>query len=220
MVITHGLLARVADASYGSTKQIRNLGFDSVTLIECKLTGTKCYVAKATKTRDIVVTFRGSDNIVDWRTNFNVVKVHGSRMHKGFLEAYNSVEHRLLTELRECIGWNIYGAAHSLGGALINISATSGRIAYKEVVTFGQPRVYGIRSPATLAATRVTRYVNVSDLVCLVPFYEYKHLGNAVYIYNDEVISRVGKIRRWLEPFKIWKWYKAHSMSNYVKALN
>ena len=219
MDITHKLLARVASASYFSSAAIRNLGFTSVSRVQCKLTGTICYIAKHVPTRQIVISFRGSDDVQDWKINLNIAKVHTTRMHKGFVTAYNSVRTRLLHEVRGCIGWTIYGTSHSLGGALINISASDHEIHYKELVTFGQPRVFGIKSKSDLGGTKLTRYVDVSDIVCLLPFYKYKHLGKPVFIKDGKIVPPMNRFKRWVEASKAWKWPRSHSISNYIIAL-
>ena len=142
------------------------------------------------KGRHIVLAFRGSQQIQDWRTNFSVSRrpfgtatgkapdpwPEGS-VHRGFQGAWESVEKQVLYYLRQwwtadCCFWV---TGHSLGGALANLAAVS--LDYQGfkvsgLYTFGQPRVADwqfVRQVNQVMGDRIFRYANNNDVVPLIP---------------------------------------------------
>ena len=75
-----------------------------------------------------VLCFRGTQQIRDWMTNINSTtqpisdpKGKGcivGNMHKGFHDAYKSIEEPIADRLKETEGLPLYITGHSLGGAL------------------------------------------------------------------------------------------------------
>ena len=61
MRITHTILAKTANASYIGTTQLRSLGYDEV--IRYRNKNTVAYICVHKPSRQIVVSFRGSDRL-------------------------------------------------------------------------------------------------------------------------------------------------------------
>lgn len=104
----------------------------------------------------IVVAFRGSSSVQDWLTNaqfgmedlFWATEYNCAAVHRGFLEAFDSVNAEVLSAVRELLKSfpraEIYITGHSLGGALAMLAAYEFRrlnLPLAQVVTFGAPRV-------------------------------------------------------------------------------
>lgn len=145
----------------------------------------------------IVLAFRGSQELEDWRTNFSTRLKQFSiktkmepleedwtpprgQVHRGFQSAWHSVEDKVIQQLEK---WNKGQAAqmpllitgHSLGGALATVAAASlvkQKFKIQGVYTFGQPRV-GDWIFATeiglLLQGKVFRFVNNNDIVPHIP---------------------------------------------------
>jgi hypothetical protein len=142
------------------------------------------------KGRHIVLAFRGSQQIQDWRTNFSVSRrlfkttleptpdlwPQGS-VHRGFQGAWESVERRVVFYLRQWWGEDccLWVTGHSLGGALANLAGVA--LDYQGfkvsgLYTFGQPRVGDwqfVREVNQVMGDRIFRYANNNDVVPLIP---------------------------------------------------
>lgn len=145
----------------------------------------------------IVLAFRGSQELKDWRTNFSTRLKQFSikttmepleedwtpprgQVHRGFQAAWNSVEDQVLQQIEK---WNVGRSAqmpllltgHSLGGALATVSAASlikRKFNIQGVYTFGQPRVGDwifATEISSLLKGKVFRFVNNNDIVPHIP---------------------------------------------------
>jgi hypothetical protein len=143
------------------------------------------------KGKHIVLAFRGSQQVQDWRTNFSVSRrpfrtVSGKTpqewptgsVHRGFQGAWESVEQKVVGCLREwCQGedYCLWVTGHSLGGALANLAGVS--LDYQGfrvsgLYTFGQPRVADwqfVREVNQRMGDRIFRYANNNDVVPMIP---------------------------------------------------
>lgn len=142
------------------------------------------------KGRHIVLVFRGSQQVADWKTNFKfslrkfgvsearqVDAIPNGEVHRGFQDAWESVEKRVIIQLKKWWTPNSYlwVTGHSLGGALASLAAVS--LEYQGfyvngLYTFGQPRVGDWKFTRQVNArmgNRMVRYVNNNDVVPMVP---------------------------------------------------
>lgn len=222
MRITHTLLARTANASYIGVTQLRSLGYTEV--IRYKSKNTVAYICVHKPSRQIVVSFRGSDDWNDWKTNLKFLKIKSPfnrDVHSGFQEAYDSIRKGLESYLDQLAGWDLYMTGHSLGAALAAICAVQSGAKFKEVVTFGQPRVFGSNCEVNLSNYNVARYVNKADIVCRIPTIGYEHSGDCYFINNQGKI-KINPSKSYMKAkgiWKFWRWIKDHSMDEYLKAL-
>lgn len=129
-----------------------------------------------------VLAFRGTEGIKkieDWMTNLKAMPepVRGNweadedpgRMHKGFMEAFLSVEQQIDAKIEQLNDLPLYITGHSLGGALAVVATwhiKSENLA--ACYTFGAPRV-GENKLIDLFKTPIYRIVNGPDPVPFVP---------------------------------------------------
>src|SRR5262249_15814055 len=127
------LMARLArrayekfDADAGALKKFSD-SLAAVGLTECadlvdRDIGTAGYVAAGDDI--IVVAFRGTEDLVDWRTHVMaewMVLQGGVRVHTGFFQAYWPVREKMFATVRRLLDVKlrpVYITGHSLGGAL------------------------------------------------------------------------------------------------------
>lgn len=153
--------------------------------------------------------FLGTNTRTDWLKNIWAFKDNG--VHMGFRAAWNAIDGLIFNVIGE--DKRIIITGHSLGGALAQqafMALPSGTV--RSVVTFGQPRVYGLqmaeayRSKAETEGIYQQRYVFVDDPTPYTPFghWGFSHPVSATYL-------------RWW-PTSLWAWDR-HSMDRYIRAL-
>jgi triacylglycerol lipase len=136
---------------YEDFSGLRFSGFPDIMpqFINLEKTGTQCAIFSDVGTSNYIV-FRGSENRIDWDTNFNleqeVVEFQqnvlqekvvgereqvypyeeesrsGAKMHRGFASAYMSVRKQIHNYLNRAAS-NVTVTGHSLGGALATLCA-------------------------------------------------------------------------------------------------
>lgn len=152
------------------------------------VTDTQAFIFR--KGRHIVLVFRGSQQVADWKTNFSFRlrkfavsspkqsdAIPTGEVHRGFQAAWESIERRVIFQLKEW--WQsdtlFWVTGHSLGGALAALASAS--LEYQGftvsgLYTFGQPRVGDWKFAQVVNARmgdRMFRYVNNNDIVPLIP---------------------------------------------------
>ncbi|MGD1905161.1 MAG: hypothetical protein ACFB0C_04110, partial [Leptolyngbyaceae cyanobacterium] len=154
---------------------------------DVRATDTQAFLFR--KGQHIMLIFRGSQEMADWKTNFSFklrpfrcqikpdVALPKGEVHRGFQGAWESVEQAVGYYLRHWWGKDsqLWVAGHSLGGALASLAATS--LDYQGfkvsgLYTFGQPRVGDwqfVREVNQRMGDRMGRYVNNNDVVPLIP---------------------------------------------------
>lgn len=194
--------------------------------LDIRKTNTQAFLFR--KGNNIVLSFRGTQQFDDWKTNLKI-RLRGftvgadqesvrplGRLHRGFLEAWQSVEKQVMYWVDE---WNaptqaavkaqatdieLWVTGHSLGGALAAVATVALEArgySVSGLYTFGQPRVADWRLVNYMngrRGDRIFRYVNNNDIVPLippqivpwVPTRVYGHMGQFRY-FNDS-----GSLRR------------------------
>ncbi|HEY9762412.1 MAG TPA: lipase family protein [Trichocoleus sp.] len=185
-------------------------------------TDTQAFIFRQGK--DIILVFRGSQQLNDWRTNFKIrlkqftlladqksVPPKGM-VHRGFLDAWQSVEKDVVTFLRkwETPETRLWITGHSLGGALAamaTISLDCQGFKVSGLYTFGQPRIADwtmVNHMNGKMRDRIYRYANNNDVVPLIPppllpwapTRVYGHMGHFRYF------DFRGSLRRHSFPFQ------------------
>lgn len=126
----------------------------------------------------IVVTFRGSQNLVNWWTDFTFTKVtypycNGCEVHKGFWEEWQSFEVPMIQDVRALLAQypsasiGVYG--HSLGAAVaVHAVATFNRLKLASTITeysFGTPRTGNTAFSEWVALVAKTSYGETQRVV-------------------------------------------------------
>jgi triacylglycerol lipase len=120
----------------------------------------------------MVIAFRGTDDLQDWRTNFNIVPDPSAAwVHSGFKQALDTLWEDLISIVqRESKQRSIFLTGHSLGGAIATLAAVrleSNGSHVTGLYTFGQPPVGGERfaERAKDLRPRYFRFINHVDMV-------------------------------------------------------
>lgn len=149
-----------------------------------------------------VLAFRGTevtktkDVITDARV-FKISAIEG-RIHKGFAEAYRSVEPQILDGLKKVRGLPLYITGHSLGAALATIATQhlEGDPFWRDEIaacyTFGSPRVGDAEFDREFKSS-IYRVVNTTDIVTVIPLLSmgFIHIGDVRFLERQP-----GSIRR------------------------
>ncbi|MEP0807025.1 MAG: lipase family protein [Chloroflexota bacterium] len=149
-----------------------------------------------------VLAFRGTevtktkDVITDARV-FKISAIEG-RVHKGFAEAYHSIEPQVLEALKKVRGLPLYITGHSLGAALATIATQhlehdpALRDDIAACYTFGSPRVGDDEFDREFKSS-IYRVVNTTDIVTVIPLLSmgFIHIGDVRFLEPG-----MGNIRR------------------------
>nr|XP_018627638.1 uncharacterized protein LOC104100231 isoform X2 [Nicotiana tomentosiformis] len=148
--------------------------FDKLCFLDNESTDTQVALWRDSARKRLVVAFRGTEQ-TKWKdlltdlmlvpAGFNPERIGGDfkqevQVHSGFLSAYDSVRIRLISLVKQAIGyrdddldppneWSVYVTGHSLGGALATLLAlelSSSQLAKRGAISvtmynFGSPRV-------------------------------------------------------------------------------
>ncbi|KAI9489134.1 lipase [Zychaea mexicana] len=169
---------------------------------------TNVMVLRGDAQKAIYVAFRGTSSIRSFVVDVVFLPVDypvakGTKVHKGFLESYNSVRDDLIKTVLEQAGqypdYEIAITGHSLGGAqavlcaldLLNTNGTQFSPVNLKLYTQGQPRVGDSAFANYLLNTKISyeRLVNKRDLIPHLPpgFMNFLHSGSEFWINNDGV---------------------------------
>jgi len=202
-------LVKAADLVYEDLNQIQTIIAQSLSLVNYKsfdIRDTQAFLAANNEI--IVLAFRGTTSINDWRTDFRVklIPVISGLVHRGFNEALDYI----WKDLKQAIlnfkdkEQSIWITGHSLGGALATLVAdrlTNDSMEVKGVYTFGQPRV-GNKVFANNYDGKMKeytfRFVHDEDMVAKIPSFlqGYNHIGTECYfdregtLYTDKIRLR------------------------------
>lgn len=149
-----------------------------------------------------VLAFRGTEvkKGKDIQTDAKALKVSviEGKVHRGFVEAYKSIEPQILEGLKLVRGQPLYITGHSLGAALATIATQyleRDHLLRDQIAacyTFGSPRV-GNREFDRDFKSAIYRVVNTTDVVTVVPLLlmGYMHIGDVRFLERG-----MGDIRR------------------------
>ena len=197
-------LAFACQLSYKSEKYIISeasaWGFSQVRFLEITQghrIDMQCYVMADHD--NIVIVFRGNDDIKDWLANFTAITEAGpfvdSNAHKGFQDALEPAVQELNQTLNKfgAETKKIWITGHSFGGALASLYAgmlISNDYRVYGVYTFGSPRAGDETFVESLNNTVVGphyRVVNAGDIVVhLPPEPFYSHAGKRIILKRDK----------------------------------
>ena len=153
-----------------------------------------------------VLAFRGTevskkkDLVTDARAT--KVSVIEGRVHRGFLDGYNSIREDILKSLKKVLGLPLYITGHSLGAALATVATNylegeviDGAPLRDQIAacyTFGSPRVGNNQYDRDFKSP-IYRIVNTTDIVTVVPLLVmgYVHIGDVRFLPPG-----MGEIRR------------------------
>lgn len=195
----------------------------------------------------IVVVFRGTEDLLDWRTNIKLAWIAlqgGVKVHTGFFQAYWPVRKAMFDKVRALIQAKprpVYVTGHSLGGALA-VMATAELANHDEAAvrdsiaacyTFGCPKV-GDRSFDQYVKVPLYRITNGVDLVPTVPpfFTGFRQAGDTRYFGKLGIppLRRAPSLvaKAWyttLGLLQIWRTWQLvgiadHAMSVYIGKLD
>jgi hypothetical protein len=205
--------AKAAELAYGlaqgmTHEQLDNawlhLGYGIMNVIMEPSTDTHVMIAQ--NEDEIVVATKGTSGLTNMMTDANTILTEwkGHRVHKGGLEAYNSIKDSVLTALTKLTTTTpVTYAAHSLG-ALINTLMiydhhTIPVTWYSRHFSYGSPRVGTLafaEAYNALVHNRVThRLVHTNDLVTQLPLAFYHHVTGGAIIHDDGTFP--GPVRMW-----------------------
>lgn len=195
----------IAMMSYSDSPTVED--FKIIKEYNNKETGVQYFIGE--RNGKIILSFRGSDELKDWITNFKFWQKtvpYGNtetkvKIHSGFYEAYQTVRNDILNFFDDyliehkvnCIDM----VGHSLGGGILILCAVDlqfhhPKIQYN-VVTFGCPRV-GNKAFAKSYNKRLVKTLRVengNDIVTKLPFkiLGFKHVGIKIHIGNFRLLS-------------------------------
>ena len=175
------------------TKGFETLGLRDVAKFVDPKIGTAGYIVS---NDDLVaVAFRGSEDHLDWQTNFRfkfVVLQGGVQVHRGFFGAYQGIREDLFKVIAGLMKYKprpVYFTGHSLGGALAMMATAelsnhedeTLRDSIAACYTFGSPKV-GNRSFDQFVKVPLYRVTNGIDIVPAVPpWFGYRQVGDTRY---------------------------------------
>lgn len=192
------------------------------------------WVADST-TVNVVV--RGTHSLINWFTNlvrrptWNVPYSDYGYAHRGYVASadaiYDDIGKLILDLASEGRELNLMG--HSMGGAVAGCLSTffadryQGGCEAASCLMYGSPRwaspILGRRLQEN--RTKYCRFSITDDIVPMLPIFGFKHVGQYVYFARDtfpqnEPAFRFTAIDRLSTLFRDWRFWKRHSMDEYI----
>jgi hypothetical protein len=174
-------------------EKLKGGGFQWIDGFVSTVTDTQAFLVAKEDWSYAVLAFRGTevtktkDVITDLKASM-ISSVDG-RVHKGFVNAYQSVEPEILKSLSKVEGVPIYITGHSLGAALATLATQhlEQNNVYRQQIaacyTFGSPRVGNTEFDKDFKSP-VYRVINTTDIVTVVPLLAmgYIHVGDVRFL--------------------------------------
>lgn len=220
-----------ATTSIAVPDELCGFGFRRFTAFHNGLCDGFAYLAEGEEL--IVLAFRGTQSLINWKTNLNARLIHPDatdrnlKVHEGFYSAFimltdgaQGIQDRMRQVKTTTNGSiPIYITGHSLGGALAQIaSAVLGDDQVAACYTFGSPRVGNIYFDLWVKPPSY-RLVNYADIVPQVPLsvMGYRHAGDPRYLpdvaidspyrFEPNLLERTWQLLRGIQQF-----FKARSI--------
>jgi hypothetical protein len=194
--------------------------------------------------KSYTVVIRGTSNLRNAMQDLRFVKDRsnrlGCKLHKGFHKVAEMIFDDIAPRMANT-EYTINVTGHSLGGAealIVGAYTAQAKMKLGKIITFGQPKVFDRDGMAKWGHLPLTRVVNETDVVPLVPpveliylFKRYVHFGEMIklldkeyYCFLEDAQARnMGINSFWLNSaktgFSMWNMGKEipdHFMENYV----
>jgi len=198
--------------------------------------------------KSYTIVIRGTSNFKNAMQDLKFDKDKSNRLdckvHSGFHKAAELIFDDLAPKLSNK-EYTINVTGHSLGGAealIVGAYTDQAKMNLGKIITFGQPKAFDRNGRAKWGHLPLTRVVNETDIVPLVPpvelmymFKRYVHFGEMVKLCNDEYYCFLEQAQAqgngvnsfWLnaakEGFSMWEMFKEmpdHFMDNYLENIN
>lgn len=189
---------------------------DEISWFYDSTTDTEACLLKNKLDNTHALVFRGSESLLDWRTNLNTKPYKFSNdvtVHRGFWNSWKSIRTEILKTVYEYNSLSICG--HSLGGALAVLCAYDIALIYPGIeltlITFGQPKV-GNKGFTKKLNNLVPLYYRVVNQMDVVPFSPFFFQGN--FSHGGKKLQ-LGDFWTGLFKAKI----PQHAIDSYVKVL-
>ncbi len=189
-----------------------NPGLINISTFHDETTGAQAFTGYDPAANQIVLAFRGSNDIQNWIYDLTFVMVAypnpncaNCEVHQGFLDVYNAVKNGVLSAMTNlCVFYQpakptILITGHSLGGAVAILAAADVTIDLQmhvdgiTVITFGEPRVgnpawVSWMSNQVLQGAVQYRVTHEADPVPQVPpqVFGFLHVPHEVWYNNDD----------------------------------
>lgn len=218
--------------------KLKGGGFKWIEGFNSDKTDTQAFLVVKDDDSYAVLAFRGTevakskDIITDAKAR--MVSAVSGRVHRGFVNAYQSVEKDIVKQIAKLKDIPLYITGHSLGAALATLATQS--LERNEVFrdqiaacyTFGSPRVGNTEFDKELKSV-VYRVVNTTDIVTVIPLLAmgYIHVGDIRFLERTPGVFRRGYIpvlqRLFFFVMGIFKWFGPlvgdHAILEYRKKL-
>tara|TARA_E500000178_G_C16991863_1_gene741195 strand:- start:1126 stop:1998 length:873 start_codon:yes stop_codon:yes gene_type:complete len=166
--------------------------------------GTQVGITISHKKQRISIIFRGTNQIKDWLYDLMIWKTklsEGIYVHSGFYKClfefnlFNILLNNLNNLMKEYPEYEIIVSGHSLGGALATLCGyllTNNLNKNITVISFASPRVGNKKFSEDFnkkIRLRHYRFVNEKDIVTVIPYFYYYHVGNSIIINKKSILS-------------------------------
>lgn len=206
-------MARAAELAY-SPLQVINENLPKGWNVEF-FEGASTQAIALYKANTLIISFRGTEFCIsDFMVDIDFRKINMSgigKIHAGFWKALGEVLPKIFTFIETRLDQKpkteIYLVGHSLGGALAVLLAAhlnACKIGFEQVVTLGQPRVFG-RNTAKYQQNqwghKLLRIVNYTDPIPWFPFLlqGYAHMGAVLFFDQySRLHLKISITKRWI----------------------
>lgn len=151
-------------------------------------------VRKKQKVDCLLLIFRGSNSLDNWKLNANAKLIKykdNGNVHKGFLKALESIKDQLIHSV-DLTKHPIILAGHSLGAALatLTLAEFNNRFLIESCYTFGSPKIGDRKFIESFDTKNIYRIINRNDVITMLPFdflnSQYLHVGESHYFTEEK----------------------------------